>query len=128
MWPSRATSSAGWRKCRKITRRPVVFTSAGYESVSGSNGAPGQQDYSQASTLTQDQGEQEQDMEALLATFNGVAWWQGVFWYDDQPMPYANQPHWQFSTAWAGPTLQSSKLGGQFLAGYYQRAPIACQC
>ncbi len=106
--------------------KPLVFTSAGYESISGSNGAPAEVPISSSSN--EDDSEQAQDMEALLATFNGTPWWQGVFWYDDQPMPYANQPNWHYSTAWANSTPQTSKLGGQFLSGYYHNAPLACQC
>jgi hypothetical protein len=108
--------------------KSLVFTSAGYESIAGANAKPdpNQQDY--ASTTTQDQGEQRFDMEALVTTFNGEPWWQGVFWYEDQPMPYASQPNWQYSTAWAADTLRDSKEGGAFLAGYYHNAPITCQC
>jgi hypothetical protein len=101
--------------------RSVVFTSAGYESVAGSNSSPGQIDLSTAGNP--DNSEQESDMAALLQTFGDAPWWVGVFWYADQPMAYGNQANWIYSSNWANLTLKASKPAGQYLASFYQNIP-----
>ncbi|MBF6591420.1 MAG: hypothetical protein IVW57_12960 [Ktedonobacterales bacterium] len=106
--------------------RSVIFTSAGYESVPGSNGSPGQMDLSTGPNG--DQSEQLSDVEALLQTFNGAPWWLGVFWSADQPLAYTSQPSWSTNTIWAGATLATSKLAGKWLAAYYSNNPLACGC
>ncbi len=95
--------------------RPVLFTAAGYESTVASNASPGSTAPSDV-----DQTEQLNDMQALQFTFNSAPWWVGVFWYADEPQtPHSSQTNWTTGTAWAGDTLGSSKLAGQWLAHYY---------
>jgi hypothetical protein len=102
--------------------RPLIFTSAGYESISGSNGQPGAMDLTAAQTS--DYGEQRNDMAALLQTFSTAPWWLGVFWYADEPLDYGSQPNWSLSTAWANSTLAASKDGGHYLHDFYQNQPL----
>ncbi|MFI5273118.1 MAG: glycoside hydrolase family 113 [Ktedonobacterales bacterium] len=106
--------------------RPVIFTSAGYNSVGGANSLAFQS--SNFISAVEDDAEQYNDMRALLLTFSAAPWWQGVFWNNDQPIPRDKQANWTTSTAWAGPTLATSKEAGQWLAKYYRAAPIHCSC
>lgn len=129
-WHGKGTDQAGqgdiFSRLQKVSdkfNRPIVFSSAGYESAPGSNNDPGQAD-----TSNTDQGEQLNDMQALLQTFTGEAWWLGIFWYADAPVPAASASGWTTSSAWAGATLADSKLAGQYLAGFYKSNPIACSC
>ena len=104
-------------------KKQIVFTAAGYASAAGSNSADG------VSDPTRDDPEQLNDMKALLLTFTPQPWWAGAFWYADEPVvPRESQPFWSSSTAWAGSTLQSSKLAGQWLAGFYHPNPLPCSC
>jgi hypothetical protein len=103
---------------------PVVFTGAGYESLPASNATPGN-----TPDNSVDQVEQLNDMQALLQTFSQAPWWAGVYWYAEEPLtPHTAQPNWDKSTAWAGDTLDSSKLAGQWLAHYYRPSSLPCQC
>jgi hypothetical protein len=105
-------------------KKQVVFTAAGYASVAGSNSHDGPSDGS-----TPNNDEQLNDMQALLQTFTPLPWWAGAFWSADEPIvPRESQPNWKVSSTWAGNTLQSSKPAGQWLAGYYQPEPMACNC
>lgn len=107
--------------------RSVIFTAAGYGSTPGANSGPPIP--SSANLANKDQPEQLADMQALLETFNGQGWWAGVFWDGDEPVaPRNSQPQWATSTNWAGDTLATSKLSGQWLATYYKVAPIDCAC
>lgn len=112
--------------------KPILFTAAGYASSPGANSAPSALSGSgSASGQTQavDGIEQLNDMEALLQTFNGLPWWQGVFWNGDAPQaPRAQQSDWASGSNWAGDTLQTSKPAGQWLATYYKPNPLPCQC
>jgi len=112
--------------------RPILFTSAGYASSPGSNSSPsalaGQGSISGQKTPV-DGVEQLNDMQALLETFNGLPWWEGVFWNGDEPIaPRYNQQSWASNSNWAGDTLQSSKPAGQWLATFYQSNPLSCGC
>jgi hypothetical protein len=98
-------------------QRPILFTTAGYASATGANtGQPGN---------NKDEYEQLFDMQALLETFETQPWWAGVFWSADFPIaPRSSQPHWSVSTNWAGDTLATSKLAGQWLAMHYKNNPL----
>jgi hypothetical protein len=98
-------------------QKPVLFTTASYASANGANtGQPGN---------SPDNAEQLNDMEALLGTFAGQAWWAGVFWSADYPIvPRSSQPHWNESSNWAGDTLATSKDAGQWLATQYKNNPL----
>ncbi len=106
---------------------PILFTSAGYDSAPGSNNSP---DAAPASAV--DNIEQEHDMEALLRAFpqQTYAWFAGVIWsYDEPKWPRSSVSGWATSSSWAGDTITGSgpndaKLGGKFLAQYYQQRPI----
>jgi len=103
---------------------PVLFTAAGYESVPASNASPGNTPPSDV-----DETEQLNDMQALALTFNNAPWWAGVFWSAEEPVtPHSAQANWPTSTAWAGDSLDKSKLSGQWLAHYYQVRPLPCDC
>ncbi len=109
--------------------RPILFTSAGYASSPGSNDKPSAL-AGQGATIGQktpvDGIEQLNDMQALLETFNGLPWWEGVFWNGDEPMtPHTSQRSWASNSNWAGDTLQTSKPAGQWLARYYHRNPLS---
>ena len=106
--------------------RPVIFTTAGYDSVGGANSQQFQA--GTGVTPTEDDGEQSNDMQALLQTFGAAPWWQGVFWNGDYPIPRDKQANWSVNTSWAGTTLADSKAAGQWLAQYYRPAPIPCSC
>ncbi len=70
------------------TQLPILFTSAGYESVPGSNQFPGDapiQSYSNSDLYT-GQIEQQTDMQALYDTFIQYSWWIGVVWYGEYPI------------------------------------------
>jgi|SRR5579884_3906831 len=98
-------------------QRPVVFTSVAYCSVSGaqcSANAGGEENDS----------DQLRYMQALLLTFGDASWWDGVFWYADYPIPRDKQPFWSLLSNWAGPTLDTSKEAGKWLASYYKPNPI----
>jgi hypothetical protein len=112
-----------------VTGKPVIFTSAGYESVPGSNTSPGQ-----TAASVYDQNEQLDDMQALLQTFAGAPWWAGVIWSYDQPLtPRSAQADWRYGTQWAGDNLGGSldtdvKAGGAWLASYYGNVGVPCLC
>jgi hypothetical protein len=128
MQPAKASSGEGdivqrLSQMASVYNRPVLFTAAGYASAPGSNSAAG------VVTAQRNDDEQLNDMKALLYTFTGQPWWAGVFWSHDEPFtPREQQPNWAVSSAWAGNTLQTSKLGGQFLADFYHSAPLPCSC
>jgi hypothetical protein len=64
-------------------------------------------------------------MQALFQTFAAAPFWQGAFWYADQPVtPRSKQSNWDSSSYWGGDTLATSKLAGQWLADYYQPNPL----
>lgn len=103
--------------------RPVALV-AGYASSSGANNDP-----SNLSGGTPDGGadqqEQVNDMQALLQTFGGAGWWDGVFWNGDEPVaPRATQSNWATDSNWAGDTLATSKSAGQFLNTYWSASPL----
>ncbi len=110
----------------------IMFTAAGYASSPGSNSDPsalGGQGASPGQTTAVDSVEQLNDMQALLETFNGLPWWDGVFWNGDEPLsPRTSQASWASGSAWAGDTLQTSKPAGQWLATFYQSNPLPCGC
>jgi hypothetical protein len=106
---------------------PVIFTGAGYGSTPSANSGPPIPPTANLNNV--DQPEQLDDMQALLETFDGQAWWAGVFWNGDEPVaPRSQQPGWATSSNWAGDTLATSKQAGQWLASYYKPAPITCSC
>ncbi|SRR5579875_22105 len=107
--------------------RPVIFQ-AGYASSSGANNDP--ENLSGGSPDGgADNQEQLNDMQALLQTFNGAPWWEGVFWNGDEPQtPRTAQSSWTTNSNWAGDTLATSKLAGQYLNKFYQPAPLQCSC
>jgi hypothetical protein len=103
---------------------PILFTSAGYESVPGANASPGT-----PSSTDADESEQLSDMQALMATFSQASWWAGVFWSAEQPLtPHSAQTNWATSAAWAGDSLDTSKASGKWLAQYYKPHPLPCSC
>jgi hypothetical protein len=108
----------------------IIFTAAGYESTQGSNSKPGRTEPG----VTPDGEEQLSDMQALLKTFTGTAWWAGVFWSYDQPLvPRSTQDLWRFGTQWAGDQLHGnketdSKQSGVWLSTYYKTEPPPCLC
>lgn len=110
-------------------QKPVVFTAAGYESTQGSNASPGRTE-----ALSYDPDEQKNDMMALLQTFSGTSWWDGVIWWADEPLsPRSAQPNWQRGTLWAGDNLHGTKptdakSAGLWLSTYYHSAPVPCLC
>lgn len=57
--------------------RRILFTEAGYPSLTGAAVEPWNNEYSSAPS----QQEQAAAYEALLATFSGQPWWAGVFWW-----------------------------------------------
>ncbi len=109
-------------------KRPILFTSAGYESVPGSNTAPGA-----IPRTTRDDLEQQHDMEALLKAFpqQTTPWFVGVIWSFDEPkLPRSSVNGWATSSSWAGDTVtgnspNDAKLAGKFLAQFYQQRPIS---
>ncbi len=109
-------------------KKPILFTSAGYASAPGANNNP--QD---TAPTTRDDLEQEHDMEALLKAFSQQAapWFAGVIWSFDEPKwPRSSVSGWATSSEWAGDTVtgngpDDAKLGGKFLASYYQQRPIS---
>lgn len=110
----------------------ILFTAAGYASSPGANSSPAAlagQGSASGQTTPIDGVEQLNDMQALLATFNGLPWWLGVFWNGDEPIaPRYKQQSWASDSNWAGDTLQTSKPAGQWLATFYQRNPLPCDC
>ena len=92
-------------------QKPILFTNASYASATGANtGNP---------TNNYDPTEQLFDMQALLQTFEGQTWWDGVFWSADLPIaPRSAQPNFDVSSNWAG------KAAGQWLATYYKNNPL----
>ena len=100
-------------------QKPILFTTANYASAAGANtGQIG-------TSPNQDQVEQLNDMQALLGTFEGQSWWEGVFWYADYPVvPRSSQSNWSTSSNWAGNNLATSKSAGQWLAGHYKNNPL----
>lgn len=115
------------------TGKPVVFTSAGYESTPGANISPGRRDGTQY-----DPNEQLDDMQALVQTFAGTPWWLGVFWSTDAPLaPRSAQFNWEEGTQWAGDNLQpydaannphGSKPAGIWLAQNTHKTGVPCLC
>ena len=109
--------------------KPVIFTSAGYESTPGANIGPGVRPPSQY-----DPNEQLNDMQALLQTFSGNTWWAGVFWSSDAPLtPRSTQLNWEEGTQWAGDNMQpynaasnphGTKPAGIWLAQNTHKVPV----
>ena len=126
-WQGQGQGLAGegniYNRLQKVAdtyNRQVVFTSAGYLTLAGANNPTN--DLTGAA-LSQD--EQLNDMQALLLTFKGTAWFAGVFWNGDIPFaPREQQPNWASNSAWAGNTLDSSKESGKWLASYWQNTPV----
>src|SRR5262249_7288308 len=114
-------------------KHPLLFTNAGYESALGSNSKPGETKATCLDATCRDEVEQAHDMEALLRTFSPTAtpWFVGVIWAFDEPKwPRSSVDGWAFSTAWAGDTVEGTgptdaKLGGKFLANFYQLRPVS---
>ena len=107
--------------------RSLLFTGAGYGSTPGANSGPPIP--ASANRANSDGAEQLADMQALLETFNGQAWWVGVFWNGDDPTaPRESEQGWGSSSDWAGNTFSDAKPAGKWLATYYKSAPIACSC
>lgn len=107
--------------------RSLLFTAAGYGSTQGANSGPPIPPT--ANLANSDGAEQLADMQALLDTFNGQAWWVGVFWNGDEPVaPRETQQGWATSSNWAGNSLADAKPAGKWLATFYKNAPIACSC
>lgn len=112
-------------------KRSILFTEAGYESVAGSNNAPGQS--APATPVPPDNLEQQNDMESLLQAFTPKAapWFVGVIWSSDYPKwPRSSIQSWATSTSWAGDTItgngpNDAKPGGKFLAQFYQQRPVS---
>jgi Glycoside Hydrolase Family 113 len=101
--------------------RSILFTGAGYVSAAGANGDP-----LGASSESPDQNEQLNDMQALFQVFSAAPFWQGVFWYTDQPLPVrSSRSDWKTSAYWGGDTLKDCKLAGQWLAQYYTAKPLS---
>lgn len=106
----------------------ILFTAAGYESLSGCTGNPG----TDTTGTTEDDNEQQTDMTALLKVFTTETWWLGVIWSADYPVwPRANltrtdsgnnaglvEPTYSTNTEWAG------KPGGEALHNFYSVAPL----
>ncbi len=119
------------RKLSARYNKRILFTGAGYESVSGATKTPGS--YT-GFTAAPDPVEQQNDMEALLQTFSNETWWLGVIWSYDYPvwprskltnLSTANgndvglaEPDYDTNTEWAG------KAGGTYLSQFYQNAPL----
>jgi hypothetical protein len=112
-------------------KHPLLFTEAGYESVAGSNNAPGQS--APTTPVPPDNLEQGNDMEALLRAFTPqvAPWFVGVIWSSDEPKwPRSSVQGWATSTSWAGDTItgngpNDAKPGGKFLAQFYQQRPVS---
>lgn len=108
-------------------KKPILFTSAGYNSAPGANNNPGN-----TTPTTRDDIEQEHDMEALLKAFpqQTAPWFAGVIWsYDEPKWPRSSVSGWATSSSWAGDTVtgtgpNDAKLAGKFLASFYQQRPI----
>ncbi len=115
-------------------QHPILFTSAGYESIAGSNNAPGATSIA-CDSRCRDDVEQEHDMEALLRSFNAkdTPWFVGILWSFDEPKwPRSSIDGWATSSAWAGDTVTGSgpgdaKAGGKYLAQFYQPRPVSEQ-
>ncbi|WIG58125.1 MAG: hypothetical protein OJF49_000870 [Ktedonobacterales bacterium] len=133
-WHGKQDSGAGsggqgdiYGKIEKLSAkfdRPVLFTEAGYPSYTGASAGPN----SSASSTDEDDVEQLNDMQALVQTFSGASWWEGVFWYYDLPVPRDKLANWNVDYFWAGPTLDTSKAAAKWLASYYKDNPIQCSC
>lgn len=110
----------------------ILFTAAGYASSPAANADPSNlagQGATNGQTEVVDGVEQLNDMQALLQTFTGLPWWDGVFWNGEEPLtPHTSQQSWASSSAWAGDSLKSSKPAGQWLATFYQNNPLPCGC
>jgi hypothetical protein len=63
--------------------KPITLTEVGYMSVDGANILPG--DWSLAGNI--DLQEQADAYQALFDSFEGKAWWNGVFWWSLSPDP-----------------------------------------
>jgi len=108
--------------------RRILFTGAGYESLTGATAAPGSYPGTQI-----DPAEQQNDMEGLLQTFSNEPWWLGVIWSYDYPVwprnsladtssstgyPGLAEANYDTNTEWAG------KQAGKYLGQTYQNAPL----
>jgi hypothetical protein len=106
----------------------ILFTAAGYESVSGCTGDPG----TDTTGTTEDDAEQQYDMSALITVFSQKTWWLGVIWSADYPVwprthladtSSANnagllEHDYHTNTEWAG------KTAGTALGQIYAVAPL----
>jgi glycosyl hydrolase family 113 len=107
-------------KLASTFNRTILFTGAGYVSAAGANGDP-----LGASSDTPDPTEQLNDMQALFQVFSAAPFWEGVFWYSDQPLESrSGRSDYKTSSYWGGDTLETSKLAGQWLAQYYTKNPL----
>lgn len=108
--------------------KSILFTAAGYASSQGANSTPWSlagSGSAPGTTQPVDGLEQLNDMQALLQTFTGLPWWDGVFWNGDEPLaPRVSQANWASDSNWAGDTLAKSKPSGQWLATYYKPNPL----
>jgi hypothetical protein len=64
------------------SNKQILFTAAGYESVSGCTSNPG----TDTTGTTEDDTEQFNDMTALIKVFASENWWLGVIWSADYPV------------------------------------------
>ncbi len=109
------------QKVATTFNRPVLFTAAGYVSAAGANGDP-----LGATSSSPDPTEQLNDMQALSQVFSAAPFWQGVFWYTDQPVPTrSSRSGYATSSYWGGDTLAASKPAGQWLSQYYTANPLS---
>ena len=135
------------RKLADKYAKHILFTGAGYETISGSNQTPGRTNLPSDLTIPPDNTEQASDMESLLKVFSNETWWLGVIWSSDYPQwprhaltatsinpntVYGlENPYWAFNTEWAGECLPPAtcpypeKGGGAILRQYYQAAPLS---
>ncbi len=79
-----AALRAAWEPIRKqladysgLQQKKILFTEAGYTSRQGTTTSP----YSPRVSSTPDQQEQSAAYQALLDTFDGEPWWEGVMWW-----------------------------------------------
>ena len=125
--------------------KQILFTGAGYETISSSNQTPGTTKLP-ASTTPPDNIEQANDMESLVKVFTNETWWLGVIWSSDYPqwprhalertsvnsntVDGLDNAEWLWNTEWAGecipPTVcgYPEKGGGAILRQYYQSARL----
>ncbi|MBI5671593.1 MAG: hypothetical protein HZC41_26675 [Chloroflexi bacterium] len=77
----------GWLAGR--WNKPIIITEAGYMSVDGTNILPG--DWSLQGEL--DMQEQADAYQALIESFQGQSWWQGIFWWSLSTDPEQGGPN-----------------------------------